>query len=160
MAICDHCYLGLKFAGIVLKCVVSFASCAFQIMGIEGLLPELRAVELPRHIRDYAGLRAAVDTSSWLHASLVSCALELARGEETTAHIEYCLSRVALLQRHKIEVLMVFDGCPLRAKEPTNMERRLRRKEKRAEGFRLLAAGDMTAARKSFAQGIEITPGL
>jgi exonuclease-1 len=49
-------------------------------MGIQGLLPTLKSVMTPRHVRDYAGKRAAIDTYSWLHKAAFSCSKDLCQG--------------------------------------------------------------------------------
>lgn len=49
-------------------------------MGIQGLLPTLKSVMHPAHIRDYAGKRAAVDTYSWLHKAAFSCSKDICEG--------------------------------------------------------------------------------
>ena len=52
-------------------------------MGINGLLPCLRSVTRPGHVRAYAGQRVAVDSYVWLHRGVFTCARELALGQPT-----------------------------------------------------------------------------
>lgn len=52
-------------------------------MGINGLMPALKPFGRGAHISKYAGLKAIVDGSCWMHRSLFSCVGELMRGQET-----------------------------------------------------------------------------
>ena len=49
-------------------------------MGIQGLLPTLKSIMNPRHVRDYAGKRAAIDAYSWLHKAAFSCSKDVCLG--------------------------------------------------------------------------------
>ena len=46
-------------------------------MGIQGLLPLLKSIMVPIHIKDLEGCSVAVDTYSWLHKGALSCSKEL-----------------------------------------------------------------------------------
>lgn len=127
-------------------------------MGILGLLKALEGAQRDCHVREYAGLRAAVDAHGWLHAGLATCALELATGTESQAHISFCVRRVAMLRRWGVDPVLVFDGEPLPAKRATNDERRRRRSEQRQEGERLMRLGDLAGARSCFMQGLAVGP--
>ena len=52
-------------------------------MGIKGLLPQLRSVTVKTHLREFAGLRVAIDGYCWLHHGTACCARELCEGEPT-----------------------------------------------------------------------------
>jgi exonuclease-1 len=52
-------------------------------MGIQGLLPLLKSIERPVHLKDYAGYTLAVDGYVWLHKGAFSCAQELCLGQPT-----------------------------------------------------------------------------
>ena len=52
-------------------------------MGISGLLPCLASITQTVHIKEFAGKRAAVDASVWLHRGAYGCAKELAMGTKT-----------------------------------------------------------------------------
>ena len=60
-------------------------------MGIDGLLPCLKSVTRPGHVRAYAGQRVAVDSYVWLHRGVFTCARELALGQPT----DKCVARGA-----------------------------------------------------------------
>ena len=53
-------------------------------MGIQGLLPLLKSIMLPIHIKDLEGCTVAVDTYSWLHKGALSCSRELCKGLSTS----------------------------------------------------------------------------
>src|SRR5690554_5550306 len=52
-------------------------------MGIQGLLPLLRSIEKPVHLKDYAGQTLAIDGYVWLHKGAFACAQELCLGQVT-----------------------------------------------------------------------------
>lgn len=52
-------------------------------MGVSGLLPALRDVTQPVHVREYSGRSVAVDAYCWLHRGSYSCAKEMCEGEPT-----------------------------------------------------------------------------
>jgi hypothetical protein len=56
------------------------AEAAAAAMGIQGLLPALKSIMTPGHIRDYAGKRAAVDTYCWLHKAAYTCCKDICEG--------------------------------------------------------------------------------
>ena len=101
-------------------------------MGINGLLPFLKAIHEPTHLSAYNGKRVAVDVASWLYkgsAGLLwlrllrqrglnatgaySCALELQQDPQTDYYIGYVMAKVRLLQRNNITPVLVFDGASL-----------------------------------------------
>lgn len=55
-------------------------AAAAAAMGIQGLLPALKSIMTPGHIRDYAGKRAAVDTYCWLHKAAYTCCKDICEG--------------------------------------------------------------------------------
>lgn len=52
-------------------------------MGISGLLPALKAIQVTRHLSEYSGKIIAVDAYVWLHRGVYACATELATGKST-----------------------------------------------------------------------------
>jgi len=52
-------------------------------MGIQGLLPLLKSIMVPIHIKELEGCIVAVDTYSWLHKGALSCSRELCKGLPT-----------------------------------------------------------------------------
>lgn len=53
-------------------------------MGIQGLLPLLKSIMIPIHIKELEGCCVAVDTYSWLHKGALSCSRELCKGLPTS----------------------------------------------------------------------------
>ncbi|KAA3478993.1 Exonuclease 1 [Gossypium australe] len=79
-------------------------------MGIQGLLPLLKSIMVPIHIKELEGCSVAIDTYSWLHKGALSCSTQLCKGLPTSRHIEYCMHRVNLLRHHGVKPVLVFDG--------------------------------------------------
>ena len=52
-------------------------------MGITGLLPALKSIQVVKHLKDYIGQSVAVDGYVWLHRGVYACATELATGKKT-----------------------------------------------------------------------------
>lgn len=55
----------------------------FFVMGIGGLLLNLKGITEDVHIKEYAGKKAAIDTYVWLHKGSYSCSTELCQGLPT-----------------------------------------------------------------------------
>lgn len=55
-------------------------------MGIQGLLPLLKSIMLPIHIKDLQGCSVAIDTYSWLHKGALSCSKDLCKGIPTSKY--------------------------------------------------------------------------
>ncbi|OAY25030.1 hypothetical protein MANES_17G062800v8 [Manihot esculenta] len=62
-------------------------------MGIQGLLPLLKSIMVPIHIKDLEGCSVAVDTYSWLHKGALSCSTQLCKGLPTSRIRKENLSR-------------------------------------------------------------------
>jgi exonuclease 1 len=56
-------------------------------MGIQGLLPLLRSIQVTTHIKEYAGKVVGVDAYVWLHKGAFACAYDLALGNPTTKYL-------------------------------------------------------------------------
>lgn len=54
-------------------------------MGISGLLPLLRPVMMPTHVKKFKGKTVAIDAYVWLHRGAYSCALDIVEGKRTDA---------------------------------------------------------------------------
>lgn len=103
-------------------------------MGISGLLPLLKEIQVPRKIEDFRGKRCAlglsgadnrlaVDAYVWLHKGAFGCAEDLMKGRKTTRFVDYAMHRVAMLRHWGITPYVVFDGGPLPAKRGTEDSR-------------------------------------
>ena len=53
-------------------------------MGIGGLLPLLKSIQVQQHLSDFGGKTVAVDAYVWLHRGVFTCATELATGKPTS----------------------------------------------------------------------------
>ncbi|KAG2069184.1 PIN domain-like protein [Suillus decipiens] len=127
-------------------------------MGISGLLPLLKSIQLHRHLSDFAGQTLAVDAYVWLHRGVYACATEIATGKPSTKYVDYAMQRVRLLRHHKIRPYIVFDGGPLPAKMGTETERKQRREENLAKAKTLASQGRHKEAREYFVKCIDVTP--
>ncbi|KAG0142845.1 hypothetical protein CROQUDRAFT_49688 [Cronartium quercuum f. sp. fusiforme G11] len=129
-------------------------------MGIQGLLPFLKSIQRPSHIKEWAGQTLAIDTYSWLHKAAYGCAQELCLGLRTTRHIDYVMARVDLLRHHGVIPYVVFDGDALPGKRGTEELREKRRQQHLSIAKNLLAKGKKEEAREEFVKAADITPQL
>lgn len=88
-------------------------------MGIAGLLKHLRSITKRVHIREYNGLKAAVDLHCWIHKGSIGCCRELSEGIATTAFVDYCMQMLKLLVAHGItpivgKCFVDFNQCGVR----------------------------------------------
>ncbi|KAF8840562.1 PIN domain-like protein [Paxillus ammoniavirescens] len=127
-------------------------------MGISGLLPLLKSIQVNKHLSDFAGQTLAVDAYVWLHRGVYACATDLATGKKTTKYVDYAMHRVRLLRHHKIQPYVVLDGGPLPAKKGTESERRQRRAENLAKANALAAQGKHSQAREFYVKCVDVTP--
>jgi 5'-3' exonuclease len=129
-------------------------------MGIQGLLPHLRGITVARHLSEFRGQRAAVDTFGWLHRGCHHHATAVVREGDFSAVVRFCLRRVDLLLLHGVEPLLVFDGSPLPLKAGTEEVRRASRELHRAEADRLFAEGRAAEAEDEYARAVDVTSAM
>lgn len=129
-------------------------------MGISGLLPAIREAAQNTSLSEFAGKRAAVDGSVWLHRGCIACARSLAKGEKNNKYITYFLQQVQLLIDKGIRPYIVFDGADLPAKRDTNERRRSARLEniKLAETYEM--CGLTSEAEECYQKAVEISPDM
>ncbi|KAI0032416.1 PIN domain-like protein [Vararia minispora EC-137] len=127
-------------------------------MGISGLLPLLKPIQVRRHLDDFRGQTLAIDAYVWLHRGTYNCATDLAQGRPTTRHVDYVMHKVRLLRHHGIKPYFVFDGGPLPAKRGTEVERRQRREECKRKGDALAKQGRHKEAREFYCKAVDVTP--
>ncbi|XP_057949095.1 exonuclease 1 [Malania oleifera] len=129
-------------------------------MGIQGLLPQLKSIMAPIHIKELAGCSVAVDTYSWLHKAALSCSIQLCKGLPTSRHIDYCMHRVNLLRHYGVKPVLVFDGGLLPMKiEQENKRARVRR-ENLARAIEHESNGNSAAAFECYQKAVDISPSL
>ncbi|KAK0344144.1 Rad2 nuclease [Friedmanniomyces endolithicus] len=127
-------------------------------MGIQGLLPLLKSIHKPTHLRNFAGQTLGVDAYGWLHRGTVSCAIELAQQKPTRKHIEFTLNRVRMLIHFGVKPFLVFDGDYLPSKAHTEKERAARRKESKRAGLELLRMEKISQAHLELQKAVDVTP--
>lgn len=127
-------------------------------MGITGLLPFLKSIHRPCHVKSFKDQTLGVDGYVWLHRGVYSCAQELCLGQPTTKYVNYAIKQVRLLRHWGIEPFIVFDGGPLPSKRGTEQGRKKSREEGRELANRLLAEGKTDEAREAFQKAVDVTP--
>lgn len=93
-------------------------------MGIQGLLPLLKDIQVKTSILNFKGQTVGIDVYCWLHKGAYSCAQDLIMGKPTRAYVHYVMKRVMMLISHNITPILVFDGGHLPAKADTEADRR------------------------------------
>lgn len=129
-------------------------------MGIQGLLPLLKSIMVPIHIKDLKGSCVAVDTYSWLHKGALSCSKELCKGVPTSRHIDYCMHRVNLLRHYGVKPILVFDGGLLPMKLEQENKRGRVRKENLARAIEHESNGNSAAAYECYQKAVDISPSI
>ncbi|CAK8578633.1 unnamed protein product [Lathyrus sativus] len=129
-------------------------------MGIHGLLPLLKSIMLPIHIKDLHGCSVAIDTYSWLHKGALSCSTDLCKGIPTSRHIEYCMHRVNLLRHYGVKPILVFDGGFLPMKVEQENKRARARKDNFERAVEHDSNGNSTAAYECYQKAVDISPAI
>ncbi|XP_026404817.1 exonuclease 1-like isoform X2 [Papaver somniferum] len=129
-------------------------------MGITGLLPRLKSIMVPIHIKDLRGCSVAVDTYSWLHKGALSCSKELCKSEPTSRHIAYCMHRVNLLRHYGVKPILVFDGGNLPMKCEEEAKRSRSRKENLERAMEHESMGNSAAAYECYQKAVDISPAI
>ncbi|KTW27687.1 hypothetical protein T552_02127 [Pneumocystis carinii B80] len=127
-------------------------------MGIQGLLPLLKSIQVKTHIKQYSGKTIGVDAYIWLYKGAFSCAWDLALGELTEKYVDYAMHRVKMLKHYGIKLFIVFDGGYLPSKEKTECERGKKRAESKAKGLEFLSQNKKRLAMEQFQKCINVTP--
>lgn len=129
-------------------------------MGIQGLLPLLKSIMNPIHIKELEGCFVAVDTYSWLHKGALSCSTDLCKGQPTSKHIDYCMHRVNMLRHHGVKPILVFDGGPLPMKTDQEIKRARSRRENLSRAMEHESNGNLTAAYECYQKAVDISPSI
>ncbi|KAL3236581.1 exodeoxyribonuclease DIN7 [Nakaseomyces bracarensis] len=127
-------------------------------MGIPGLLPLLKNIQVRTTIAKYAGMTLGIDAYAWLHRASVTCPYELVMGKPTDKYLKYFIKRLDMLKKLGINPYLVFDGDYLPVKKATEFKReqyRLLNKEKALELYKL---GNREEAELNYRKAVEITP--
>ncbi|KAK9223999.1 hypothetical protein WN944_012448 [Citrus x changshan-huyou] len=129
-------------------------------MGIQGLLPLLKSIMIPIHIKELEGCCVAVDTYSWLHKGALSCSRELCKGLPTSRHIDYCMHRVNLLRHYGVKPILIFDGGLLPMKIEQENKRARSRKENLARAIECESEGNSSASYEFYQKAVDISPSI
>ncbi|XP_042067862.1 exonuclease 1-like [Salvia splendens] len=129
-------------------------------MGIQGLLPLLKSIMNPIHIKDLEGCFVAVDTYSWLHKGALSCSTELCKAQPTSKHINYCMHRVNMLRHYGVKPILVFDGGPLPMKNEQEIKRARSRRENLSRAMEHESNGNLKAAFDCYQKAVDISPSI
>jgi len=129
-------------------------------MGVKGLLPQLKEIQVCRSLERFRGKTLAIDSYAWLHKSIISCAWELAQDLETTKYVSFFRKRVLMLKHFGIEPYFVFDGDNFASKVDTELEREVSRQKNKEKGLEMLKIGDKKLAGECFMKSIDVTPSM
>ncbi|GAA5928369.1 uncharacterized protein JCM15063_003860 [Sporobolomyces koalae] len=129
-------------------------------MGISGLLPLLKEIAKPCHVKEWKDKTLAVDAYVWLHRGAYGCAQELALGKPTIKYVNYAMNKIRMLRYFGVTPFVVFDGGLLPSKMGTEEDREKKRTEALARGNALLAEGKATQARDAFVKAVDVTPAM
>ncbi|KAL3820200.1 hypothetical protein ACJIZ3_006105 [Penstemon smallii] len=127
-------------------------------MGIQGLLPLLKSIMTPIHIKELEGCYVAIDTYSWLHKGALSCSTQLCKSQPTSRHIEYCMHRVNMLRHYGVKPILVFDGGPLPMKSDQEIKRARSRRENLSRAMEHESNGNKSAAYECYQKAVDISP--
>lgn len=96
-------------------------------MGISELLKIIKDSLIHTHISEFRGKIAAVDMLNWIYRGVYSCSADLNNGMDVDLYLNFPLKMLSILHSYKIDIIAVFDGNEIIAKEKTD---RLRKDEK------------------------------
>ncbi|KZV21597.1 exonuclease 1-like [Dorcoceras hygrometricum] len=134
-------------------------------MGIQGLLPLLKSIMMPIHVKELEGCFVAVDTYSWLHKGALSCSTDLCKEHDVASisafrHIDYCMHRVNMLRHYGVKPILVFDGGHLPMKSEQEIKRARSRKENLARAMEHESNGNLSAAYECYQKAVDISPSV
>ncbi|KAG0092379.1 Rad2 nuclease [Podila epicladia] len=127
-------------------------------MGIQGLLPLVKSIEKPVHLKDYAGMTLAVDGYVWLHKGAFACAQEICLGQPTQKYVTYFMRQIEMFKFFGVKPYVVFDGGYLPSKAATEDDRLSRREESKKQAMELLKCGKSKEALEQFRRCVDVTP--
>lgn len=93
-------------------------------MGIQGLLPLLKDIQVKTSMSNFKGQTVGIDAYCWLHKGAYGCAKDLVLGKPTKVYIHYVVRRLNMLINNGVTPIMIFDGGYLPAKSEKEKERR------------------------------------
>ncbi|KAI3929227.1 hypothetical protein MKX01_006463 [Papaver californicum] len=129
-------------------------------MGIAGLLPRLKLIMIPIHIKDLRSFFVVVDTYSRFHKGGLSCSKELCKSEPTSRHIAYCMHRVNLLRHYNVKPILVFDEGHLPMKCEEEAKRSRSRKGNLERAMEHESMGNSAGAYECYQKAVDISPAI
>ena len=127
-----------------------------QVMGINGLLVELKSITRKSHLRSLSNLRVGIDGHSWLYRGAFSCADDL---QNSTKYVSFFKKMVLLLKSNGLQdFIVVFDGLALPMKHDVNEKRSQSKRENLQLAMQAAKVGDTDLAVSYYRKAISITP--
>ena len=132
-------------------------------MGVVRLHTFVSTAKQSIHLSEFANQTVAVDVSGWLHRGLFngSCTLDIERGQPNDQFMETALRNLAVLVKHGVTPLVVFDGAVLPQKEDRAKAEGGRsgaRTKAREEAIALLRQGKEVEAAHKLTKAVSVSP--
>lgn len=126
-------------------------------MGIVDLLKVLRPCLVKTHISEFRGKVAAVDMMNWIYRGVYSCSIELNAGLDADLYLNFPLKMLSLLKSFNIEIIAVFDGKEILAKEKVDRARKDEKNKNMQLANKFSLEGDIDKARNVSRRALKIT---
>lgn len=97
-------------------------------MGVTNLLPVLAPITKNMHLRDFSGMRVAIDAFVWLHKAAYSCTEELFKNPSTKRILPFIMKRLRAVIEAGMKPIFIIDGRNLPSKSLTDAKRHQIRK--------------------------------
>ena len=125
------------------------------------MLQKLTSITTRKDVKEYAGLKVAIDAHIWLHRGGYNCSRELAEGVATVKYVDYCLHMLDMLKARGVtDVTVVFDGAPLPIKHHENKHRGAARALNKALAQEAAEQGDDVLAMKHYQRAVSVTSAM
>lgn len=126
-------------------------------MGITDLLKVLKESFVNCHISQFRGKIAAVDMMNWIYRGVYSCSIELNSGIDADLYLNFPLKMLSLLKSFNIEIIAVFDGKEIQAKEKIDRQRKDEKNKNLQLANQFTLQGDLDQARNISRRALKIT---
>ncbi|GMM27595.1 Rad2 family nuclease [Martiniozyma asiatica (nom. inval.)] len=127
-------------------------------MGVTGLLPVLKPIQENVSLERYRGKTVAIDTYSWLHKSVFSCADKIVKDEHTDKYWSYFKKKLDMFRHFGVTPYFVLDGDYLPRKGATEEARHQKRTEAKEQALEAQSFGNVKLAWSCFQKACDITP--
>lgn len=129
-------------------------------MGIFGLLNQLQEIQIEKHVSVYANERVGVDAYVWLHQAKIKCSVDIVCKNDYSGFLLAFQSKLDVYLGFRVNLVLVFEGDNLKAKEQKQREREESRQKTLEKVKELLASGNRQAAQGLLGQILEVTPSM